>query len=484
MQRRLRTKLVIAAAAFGIAIPGVAACGSGYQAGVINVYPPADGASEIAKIAEKCSAGSGGAYRIVSTPLPKSADDQRLQLARRLAGNDHGLDLMGMDVVWTAEFADAGWIKPVPDALAKTISAQTLSGPLETARWKTASDTEKRLYAIPTWTNTQFVWYRPDVMRQYLQRATPPKTWDQLLSDNKTITDAGGPSYIMVQGKQYEGLMVWFTSVLASAGGQILDPNDPNKVTLADTPEHRAATVKALSILKAVATAKGHDPSLTNSDEGSARLGMETGKASFEINWPFVWASMRSNAAAGDVPFFTDSSGKIIPALAPYTSMLTDEENPPTDAELAPANRAVRTKFSWGLYPGVSADHKMRPPLGGINLAVASTSRQPELAFQAAQCLTNAQAQKQYAVSGGTPPTIASIYDEPDFKASYPMGDDIRRQLEITGAPARPASPVYQSISTLITAKLSPVGQWDPEALVDPLVEQVRKAINGEGLVP
>lgn len=483
MQRRLLKRMVIAAAALTVAVPTVAACGSGYEAGVINIYPPADGASEIAKVAEKCSADSGGAYRIVSTPLPKSADDQRLQLARRLAGNDHGLDLMGMDVVWTAEFADAGWLQPVPDDLAKTISAQTLSGPLETARWKTPSDTGKRLYAIPTWTNTQFVWYRPDILKQYLHRTTAPTTWDQMLADNKVITDAGGPSYIMVQGKQYEGLMVWFTAVLASAGGAILDPNDPTKVTLADTPEHRAATVKALQILKAVATAPGHDPSLTNSDEGAGRLGMETGKASFEINWPFVFASMRSNAAAGDVPFFTDG-GKLIPALAPYASLLTNTDNPPTDAQLVKPNKVIRTKFNWGLYPGVSADQTMRPPLGGINIAVASTSRQPELAFRAAQCLTDAQAQKQYAVSGGTPPTISSIYDEPDFKAAYPMGDDIRTQLEVPGPPVRPESPVYQSISTLVTAKLSPVGQWDPEAMVDPLVEQVRKAIDGKGLVP
>lgn len=484
MQRRLRTRMVIAAAALSVAIPSIAACGSGYQAGVINIYPPADGASEIAKVADKCSADSGGAYRIVSTPLPKSADDQRLQLARRLAGNDSGLDLMGMDVVWTAEFANAGWIRPVPDALANTITAQTLSGPLETARWKTPSDTAKRLYAIPTWTNTQFVWYRPEVMRQYLHRVSAPKTWDQMLADNKVITDAGGPSYIMVQGKQYEGLMVWFTSVLASAGGSILDPNDPTKVTLADTPEHRAATVTALRILKAVATAPGHDPSLTNSDEGSARLGMENGDASFEINWPFVFASMRSNAAAGDVKFFQDASGNVIPALAKYAPMLADADNPPTDAQLAPVNKVVRSKFTWGLYPGVDSSHVMRPPLGGINIAVASTSRQPELAFRAAACLTNAQAQQQYAVSGGTPPTIASIYDRADFKAAYPMGDDIRRQLEVPGPPTRPASPQYQAISTLVTATLSPVGQWDPEALVDPLVTQVRKAIDGEGLVP
>ncbi|NED70529.1 ABC transporter substrate-binding protein, partial [Streptomyces sp. SID10244] len=93
------------------------------------------------------------------------------------------------------------------------------------------------------------------------------------LADTEAIRRKGGPSYIMVQGKQYEGLMVWFNSVLASAGGSVVSPDDPNLVTLNDTPAHRAATVKALQVLKAIATAPGHDPSLTNADESSARLG-------------------------------------------------------------------------------------------------------------------------------------------------------------------------------------------------------------------
>ena len=48
----------------------------------------------------------------------------------------------------------------------------------------------------------------------------------------------------------------------------------------------------------------------------------------------------------------------------------------------------------------------------------------------------------------------------------------------------RPASSDYQAISTLLVAKLSPVGAWDPETLVDQLADQVDKAIKGEGLIP
>lgn len=79
---------------------------------------------------------------------------------------------------------------------------------------------------------------------------------------------------------------------------------------------------------------------------------------------------------------------------------------------------------------------------------------------------------------------MAAIYDDPDFQAAYPMGQQIKTQLESENAALRPASPVYQAISTLLVAKLSPVGAWDPETLVDQLADQVDKAIKGEGLIP
>ena len=40
------------------------------------------------------------------------ADAQREQLVRRLGAEDPSIDILGMDVIWTAEFANAGWIQP------------------------------------------------------------------------------------------------------------------------------------------------------------------------------------------------------------------------------------------------------------------------------------------------------------------------------------------------------------------------------------
>ncbi len=467
----LRRALGIAVAV-AVGLP-VAACGSGHTPGTINIYTNADGAAITRTTSAACTKDSAGKYTIKVHVLPKAADDQRLQLARRLAGNDSGVDLMGLDVVWTAEFADAGWIEPVPDPLAAKIKETTLGGPLASALWQTTDDSEKRLYAIPTWSNTQLLWFRPDLMKQYLGTTRPPATWDEMLDAAEKIRKAGGPSWIMEQGAQYEGLMVWFNSVLTSAGGSVVDPDDASTQTLNDTAEHRAATLKALQILKAVATAPGHDPSITNADETAGRLGMESGKAAFQINWPFVFASMRSNAAAGDVPFFKE--------MTRYADLLNSN---PQNNQLGEVNNFVRTRFDFAPYPGVIPGVPARSTIGGLNIGVASTSKQKALAFEAAECLTTPAAQKIYAIDGGNPPVLKALYGDPDFRAAYPMGDIIGQQLAADRAATRPPSPVYQSISTLVTATLSPVGAWDPESMVDELADQVQKAIDGKGLIP
>src|SRR5689334_11004353 len=59
--------------------------------------------------AAACSNASKGRYRIDVVPLPSDASQQREQLVRRLAAKDSSIDLISMDVVWTAEFAEAKW---------------------------------------------------------------------------------------------------------------------------------------------------------------------------------------------------------------------------------------------------------------------------------------------------------------------------------------------------------------------------------------
>jgi multiple sugar transport system substrate-binding protein len=468
MGSRGTTRLCAAALAALTTASVVSACGSGGGGIVISYYTPANESNTFTAVAKRCNAQTGGRFTIRQVALPKGADDQRLQLARRLTGNDRSLDLMALDVVWTAEFAEAGWALPLSDDPAGKAEADatsdTLAGPLETAKWK------GKLYAAPVTTNTQLLWYRADLV------SDPPTDWNQMVATATRLHAEGKPSWIAVQAKQYEGLVVWFNTLLTSAGGQVLS-DDGKTVTLTDTPEHRAATVKALQIIKDVATAPGADPSITQTDEATARLALEQGNAALEVNWPFVLPSMLENAVKGGVAFLP------LHRRADLVSAVNDVGTfSPNDEQFAAAYDASKTVFGFAPYPSVQPGVTAKVTIGGLNLAVANTTRHPAEAFEAIRCLRSRDNEKYISTVGGLPAVRASLYDDPQFQLKYPAYAIIRRQL--TDAAVRPPTPVYQSVSMRISSTLSPVTAIDPDKTADVLADQVQKAIDGKGLIP
>lgn len=464
----MRRRLGAAVLAALTVVFAVSACGSRSHGLVLSFYSPATDGATFTAIAQRCTEQAGGRYVIEHVSLPRSPDQQRLQLARRLTGNDHTLDVMAMDVVWTAEFAEAGWALPLSEDPAGRTEADatsdTLPGPIRTATWK------HRLYAAPVTTNTQVLWYRPDLVPQ------PPGDWNGMLAEAARLRAAGQPSWIAAQANQGEGLVVWFNTVLTSVGGQVL-AEDGKRVTLTDTPAHRAATVAALRVLKSVATAPGADPSISRAEEGTARLAFEQGKAALEVNWPYVFASMLENAVKGGVPFLPLNR---LPELAGSVNSIGTFV--PSDEQFRIAYQASQKVLGFAPYPGVLPGQPAKVTIGGLNLAVASTTRHKAEAFEAVRCLRNLQNQKYVSIQGGLPAVRASLYSDPQFQAKYPMYEIIRQQL--TDAAVRPATPAYQAVSLRLAAALSPVTKIDPERTADDITAQVQKAVDGKGLLP
>jgi multiple sugar transport system substrate-binding protein len=443
-------------------------CGAGDDGRVVSFYTPAGDAAAFTAVAQRCTDELGGRFTIRRFSLPKSTDDQRIQLARRLSANDRTVDIIAMDVIWTAEFAEAGWVLPLSDDPARRAEADaitdTLRGPLSTATWK------HRLFAAPVTTNTQLLWYRPDLMD------APPSTWNGMIEEATRLYAAGKPSWIGVQANQNEAVMVWFNTLLESAGGQVLS-DDGRTVTLTDTPEHRAATVRALQILKSVATAPGADPSVTRSDAGTARLAFEQGRAALEVNWPYALASMLENAVKGGVPFLPLNRRPDLAGSINDVGSFT-----PTEQQFRAAYDASRRVFGFAPYPRVQPGQPAKVTIGGLNLAVAATSRHKAEAFEAIRCLRSPANEKLISLDGGLPAVRTSLYADPQFQAKYPMYEIIRRQL--TDPAVRLATPVYQSVSTRISATLAPITRIDPQRTADELAVQVAKAIHGKGLLP
>ena len=149
-----------------LAAAGLAACGTSSAATgpvAINFYSFNDPSGAVQTAVTNCSKESGGKYTITYNKLPAAADDQRLQLARRLAAADPSMDILGLDVTWEAEFSEAGWILPWTGTFKQEAEAGTLKVPLETATWK------GKLVAVPYNSNTQLLWYRSDLVK------TPPR---------------------------------------------------------------------------------------------------------------------------------------------------------------------------------------------------------------------------------------------------------------------------------------------------------------------
>lgn len=446
----------------------VPACASGTHGLVISFYTTAADGATFTAVAQDCTKQFDGRFAIQQISLPRAPGEQRLQLARRLTGRDRTLDVMSLDVVWTAEFAEAGWALPLSDDPAgraePDATADVLPGPLSTARW------EGKLFAAPVTTNTQLLWYRPDLVRQ------PPRTWDGMVREATRLHAAGQPSWIAVQANEGEGLVVWFNTLLASGGGQVLS-EDGRRVTLTDTPAHRAATVDALRTLKSVATASGADPSITRTDEGTARLAVEQGRAALAVNWPYALASMLENAVKGGVPVLPlNQDPRLAGSINDVGTFV------PSDEQFRIAYQASQKVFGFAPYPGVAPGHPAKVTIGGANLAVASTTRHRAEAFEAIRCLRSLQHQKYVSIAGGLPPVRTSLYSDPQFQAKYPMYTIIRRQL--TDAAVRPATPVYQAVAIRLAATLSPITEIDPERTADELSAEVQKAIDGKGLLP
>ncbi|WP_308282506.1 ABC transporter substrate-binding protein [Pseudonocardia nigra] len=423
----------------------MAGCGSD-AAGppVLNFYTAADAATAYAAAAQACTEAADGRYTVVQQTLPKSADDQRLQLARRLVAGDSEVDLMTLDVTWTAEFAEAGWIEPWPEDLAAQVAEGTLEGPLETAMY------QDRLWGAPLNTNTQLLWYRSDLA------PTPPRTWDEMIEMSEVLFEQGLPSYIEVQAAQYEGIVVWFNTLLTSAGGQIVSEDGEVLVGQGD------AARLAASIMQRVASSPAADPSLSVAQENDGRLAMEAGLAAFQVNYPFVNASINTPPPDGG------GGGTFI-----------DEAGRPTNVD---TGRRVADVFAWAPYPRVDPNEQATVTIGGFNIGVSTTGGDQDLAFEAAQCLRNRENQLFNAVNAGIPPTLAALYDDPEFQAEYPAWEAIRESLR--SASVRPKTPAYTSISIVLADLLNPPAEINPETIVPRMVEEVERAVNSEGLVP
>ncbi|MFI6791169.1 ABC transporter substrate-binding protein [Nonomuraea sp. NPDC050383] len=214
------------------------------------------------------------AEKVTLLELPEAADEQRAQMVANLQARSSRYDVLGLDVVWTAEFADNGWIIPLERGLFPL--DRFLPTAVETAVYK------DKLWAVPYTTNAGLLYYRTDLVKR------PPRTWAELREHAQEVRRKRDIEGYAGQFLAYEGLTVNFIEALQSAGGQIVSP-DGTKVAL--DPAKASTTLKFLQR----GLREGWIPkeSLTYKEE-ETRLAFQDGRLAFARNWPHAYGPARA----------------------------------------------------------------------------------------------------------------------------------------------------------------------------------------------
>jgi multiple sugar transport system substrate-binding protein len=215
------------------------------------------------------------------------ADAQRSEMVARAQGKRAKVDIYNLDVTWTAEFASAGYIRPLSEDSLDT--SGFLRAPLDTCRY------EDKLWALPFNTDAGLLYYRSNVI------STPPTTWPQLVADVLAKSGSFAAGYAGQLG-DYEGLTVNALEAIWAAGGDVVDAH--GRVVI-DSPEAQAGLTRLATGLSA-STPQVILRDSTQFDETATTQAFGAGKVLFMRNWPVAHRALdppTGSDAAPAVPF-------------------------------------------------------------------------------------------------------------------------------------------------------------------------------------
>ncbi len=393
---RMFRKAIAASAALALSSTLLTACGSTGKP-VLTWYINPDSGGQDA-VAKNCSTS---AYTIKTQVLPQDAGQQRIQLARRLAAGDTGIDLMSIDPPYTAEFANAGYLAEIPQALQDKLKQASFAGASEAATW------DGKLAVAPFWSNVQVLWYRKSFAKKAGLDMTKPVTWDQIID---AASKNGGK--VAVQSNKYEGYSVWINALISGAGGDLI--SEASKGDNAKIDVDSAAGKKAAAIVEKLAQSKAAPADLSIAQEGQAQTTFGSAQGAFMVNWTFIGTAF-------------------------------DQAQPD-----------VKKDLGYAPYPESVQGKESRPPYGGIGIGVSKFSKHVDEAMKAVECMTNAKNQGINAVLTGNMPASAGGYQDPKLHKIY--GDPLLKlfQDSLNRAAPRSVTPYWSDISGALQSTWHP----------------------------
>lgn len=332
------------------------------------------------------------------------------------------IDVFDMDVIWPAEFAQAGYVME----LDRFIQQDGVDLDKYNQGALSAAQFNGKQWAMPKFIDVGMLFYRNDIISE----EEVPRTWDELeeMAKEKQGTEGTEFGYLM-QGKQYEGLVTNAIEFIASYGGEVLDENGN---VVVNSPE----TIKGLEKLVAIATSDFVPDNVTNFTEPESHTAFIEGQSVFIRNWPYQYA------------------------------LANDEEQ-------------SKIADKVGVAPLPAGDEGSASALGGWMAAINKNTEHPQEAWEFLKFMTGAEGQKISAVYGGLAPTLHSLYEDQEVLEANPFFAEEGFVQAVERAVPRPVAPNYAEISEVMQIQVSQAiaGQISVEEAVQVMEQAIHESL-------
>lgn len=427
----MKFRSLAAVTAGGLLVAGLAACGSSSNAPAGKQVPLSAKQTIVFATQGLGSEGTATAtavkgfeqahpnIKVSILNLSPTSDVAFEQLTQRFTANSSTPDVITSDVIWPAQFAQAGWLANLSKFHPNT--AAYFPAQMATGQYKGG------VYAIPWFINAEGLYYRTDLIK------TPPTTTAQLFSDaiSAMKRDHSLKEGLAFEGDKYEGAVTAFQSM----GGQI-STSDLGNI---DTPANKAVLTMMYD-----AVSKYHiAPSAVSTwEESQVQNAWLAGQTPFALNWPYIFA-------------LSDGKG------------------------CKPGCDPVFGKTGWVPFP--SPVGKPQTSLGGDDLAVNARSTHQAAAWALIQYLSSNSVQDARAISAGDPPSVKAAYTSQLYAAAPYFKQEQAVYAAATPRPVTPVyTQISSQLQTMISSVLT--GQSAPAAALSaaaPTVKQLLQTVSG-----
>ena len=204
-------------------------------------------------------------------------------------------DIYSEDQTWPGEATQNHWDVNLNKLVPKSYLKDITPGLLQVTH-------TRRTHSGPYFTDSIILYYRKDLLAK--AHLTPPTTWTQLVSEAKQLQSSKLAKYGLIYfGANFEGTTMFWTSMVADAGGATMNPGD----TAATVNSHPG--LEALNFLHSTISS-GITPHAV-ATFGAATPGQvfDEGQTGFmvcnEYQWPGVKAAnMTSKVGVSAIPTF------------------------------------------------------------------------------------------------------------------------------------------------------------------------------------